>query len=43
MNFEVYNFRNALSILEGRPEWDELRKVIESIGRDDIIENSKSC
>ena len=38
MNFEIYNFRNALAILESRPEWGELKGVIGNITRQDIID-----
>lgn len=37
MDFETFNFRNALAILSQRPEWDELTDVIRSITRDDVI------
>lgn len=37
MDFETFNFRNALAILSQRPEWDELRDVIRGITRTDVI------
>ena len=38
MDFETFNFRNALAILSQRPEWDELTDVIRSVMRADVIE-----
>ena len=37
MYFEIYNFRNALAILNSRTEWRELNDVLLSISRQDII------
>ena len=36
MDFSTLNYRNALAILNQRPEWSELRDV-QGITRDDII------
>ena len=41
MEFETFNFRNALAILDQRPEWAELRKVIGAISRTDIIDSQQ--
>ena len=37
MDFSTHNFRNASAILSQRPEWEELRGVVQGITRDDII------
>ncbi len=38
MDFETYNFRNAIAILQYRPEGDDLCDVVRNITRDKIIE-----
>ena len=37
MDFDIFNFRNAMAILDQRLEWAALRDVINDISRDDII------
>ena len=41
MYFETYNFRNALAILDSRPEWEDLKSVLEGIRRQDIIDTQR--
>ena len=38
MNYAVYDFRNALALLNMRPEWTELKQTISGISREDILE-----
>ena len=41
MHFEIYNFRNALAILDPRSEWADLRSAIYGISRQDVIDTQE--
>ncbi|MYC31546.1 MAG: hypothetical protein F4X64_00015 [Chloroflexi bacterium] len=41
MDFETFNFRNALAILQYRPEWGDLRSVIGTMTREMIIDKQE--
>ena len=41
MDFKTYNFRNAIAILNQRPEWNQLCDVIRSIKVEEIVDKQK--
>ena len=42
MDFETFNFRNALAILQHRSEWEDLCSVIQSITREMVINQQEA-
>ncbi len=42
MHFDIFNFRNALAILQHRSEWDDLCNVIRGVTREMVIDRQEA-